>query len=396
MKRRFWTTGLVLALVANSLSIGLILTRGSTSSGEQQPRFKEYPLRRGTLTSLVSADGIVRPIYRVEIKSKASGRVEELPVDAGQLVSRNQLLCRLDQTDVKADLDQAQADLAIAKAETKQAQNTYERRLQLLAQHLISQDEFDQVDLTLAQANGKLVRAQTSLERAKLRFDETLVLAPIDGIVLQKYVETGQIIASGISNVGGGTKIADIADMRQVYVEAGIDEIDVGKVKVGQSATIVANAYPSSSFTGTIVRIAPEARVLQNVTLFDIVIEVKNVDGLLKSGMNVKAEVTVTRAEDAVLVPMLALLEEEDSQMNLATRQVLIKRGESFVPRTVKLGLTNAQEAVVLSGLSHCDTVGVLMTSRLKEENDRMQQEIKSSRGFGASGAVQSRSGGGH
>lgn len=396
MKRRPWLIAALLMLTLVCTLFGIKWTRVGTNAPNEQPRYKEYPLRQGTLTTVVSADGVVKPIYRVEIKSKASGRVEELPVEAGQLVSRGQLICRLDQTDVKADLDQAQADLEIAQAEIKQAQNTYERRRLLREKNLISQEECDQVELTLAQAKGKLVRAQTSLERARIRFDETRVPAPIEGVILQKYVETGQIIASGISNVGGGTKIADVADMRRVYVEAGIDEIDVGKIRVGQTARIVADAYSTSPLTGTIVRIAPEARVLQNVTLFDIVIEVENVDGLLKSGMNVNAEVTVARAENAMLIPVLALLEADDAQARSTTRQVLVKQGESYIPRAIELGLMNAQEAVVLSGLSDRDTVGVLMTSRLKEENDRMQQEIKSSRGFGNSGAAQPRGGGGH
>ncbi len=396
MKRRPWLITVSLTLTIVCVGIGIMWTRGDTIASDEQPRYKAYPLRRGTLTTVVSADGVVRPIYRVEIKSKASGRVEELPVEAGQSVSRGQLICRLDQTDVKADLDQAQADLEIAQAEIKQAQNTEERRRQLLEKNLISQEEYDQVALTLAQAKGKLVRALTSLERSRIRFAETLVPAPIDGVVLQKYVEIGQIIASGISNVGGGTKIADIADMRQVYVEAGIDEIDVGKISVGQIATIVADAYPSSTFTGTIVRVAPEARVLQNVTLFDIVIKVENIDGLLKSGMNVNAEVTVARAEDAVLIPMLALRESDNADPGMSSREVLVKQGNTFAPRAVELGLMNAQEAVVLSGLTDRDTVGVPMVSRLKEENDRMQQEIKSSRGFGSSSSSQPRGGGGH
>ncbi|MFZ1683657.1 MAG: efflux RND transporter periplasmic adaptor subunit [Candidatus Zixiibacteriota bacterium] len=396
MKRRPWLVAVLLTLTIVCVGIGFMWTRGDTNTTDEKPRYKAFPLRRGTLISVVSADGVVKPIYRVEIKSKASGRVEELPVEAGKIVVRGQLFCRLDQTDVKADLDQAQADLEIAQAEIKQAQNTEERRRQLLEMNLISQEEYDQVALTLAQAKGKLVRAQTSLERSKIRFAETLVAAPIDGVVLQKYVEIGQIIASGISNVGGGTKIADIADMRQVYVEAGIDEIDVGKIGVGQVATIVADAYPSNTFTGTIVRVAPEARVLQNVTLFDVVIKVENIDGLLKSGMNVNAEVTVARSEDAVLIPMLALLELDNADSGVSSREVLVKEGDTFAPRAVELGLMNAQEAVVLSGLTDRDTVGVPMVSRLKEENDRMQQEIRSSRGFGSSNSSQSRGGGGH
>lgn len=394
MKRFRWQLLATFVIVVVAASIYVYRTGRSGESPDSGIRFKEYAIKRGTFTSVVSADGSVVPIDRVEIKSKASGRVEELPIEAGDFVSRGSLICRLDQTDVKADMDQAQADLEIAQAEILQAQNTYDRRKQLFEKHLISQEEFDQVTLQLAQAKGKLVGSQTALDRARTRMDETVVTAPIDGVILQKYVEIGQIIASGISNVGGGTRIADIADMRRVYIEAGIDEIDVGKVRVDQEASVVADAYPSLTFSGKIVRIAPEARVEQNVTLFDIIIEVENTEGKLKSGMNVNAEVTVAKDDNALLIPMLALNEPTEPSGNRNSRQVFVKQDGAFVPREIEIGLNNAEVAVVVSGLTEGDTVGVQMTSRLKAENDRMQQEIRGSRSFGTGGTTQPRPGG--
>jgi HlyD family secretion protein len=387
MRRIRYQLAAAFVIVVIATSVYLYRTGRSGESQDKSLAYKEYAVKRGTFTSVVSADGSVVPIDRVEIKSKASGRVEELPVEAGDFVSRGSLICRLDQTDVRADMDQAQADLEIAQAEIVQAQNTYDRREQLFKKQLISQEEFDQVTLQLAQAKGKLVGAQTALDRTRTRMDETVVTAPIDGVILQKYVEIGQIIASGISNVGGGTRIADVADMRRVYIEAGIDEIDVGKVRIDQEATVVAAAYPSLIFSGKIVRIAPEARVVQNVTLFDIIIEVGNIDGKLKSGMNVNAEVTVVRDDNALLIPVLAMNEPKEASGSRNSRRVLVKQGDSFVPREIEIGLTNAGEALIVSGLTDGDTVGVPMTSRLKDENDRMEQEIKGSRGFGTSNA---------
>jgi HlyD family secretion protein len=387
MRRIRYQLAAAFVIVVIATSVYIYRTGRTGESQDKSLAYKEYAVKRGTFTSVVSADGSVVPIDRVEIKSKASGRVEELPVEAGDFVSRGSLICRLDQTDVRADMDQAQADLEIAQAEIVQAQNTYDRREQLFKKQLISQEEFDQVTLQLAQAKGKLVGAQTALDRTRTRMDETVVTAPIDGVILQKYVEIGQIIASGISNVGGGTRIADVADMRRVYIEAGIDEIDVGKVRIDQEATVVAAAYPSLIFSGKIVRIAPEARVVQNVTLFDIIIEVGNIDGKLKSGMNVNAEVTVVRDDNALLIPVLAMNEPKEASGSRNSRRVLVKQGDSFVPREIEIGLTNAGEAVIVSGLTDGDTVGVPMTSRLKDENDRMEQEIKGSRGFGTSNA---------
>lgn len=360
-------------------------TRGTSVDENGGPGFKEYKAERGTFKVAVSANGIVTPIDRVEIKSKASGRIEDLPVEVGDFVGKNALIARLDQTDVKAELDQAKADLDIATAELKQATDNHYRRQQLFEKKLISEEELDQAVLALAQAKGKMVRAQTVFDRAQIQFDETIVRAPISGIILQKYVEEGQIIASGISNVSGGTPIADIADMNSVYIEAGIDEIDVGKVGVGQEAVVVAEAYPQMRFSGKIVRISPEARVDQNVTLFDVIIEVENREGKLKSGMNTTVEITIIEEKDVLLVPTMVLNMPRDENEKRNIRMVMIKEGDTFVPHRVEIGLSDFKHTIILSGLNEGDLIGVPMTSRLKDENDQMQERIRNSRSFGTS-----------
>jgi HlyD family secretion protein len=297
-----------IAVVALMVFISVFLASGKNSSNtEESIKFKEVKVERGTFEVKVSANGIVKPIDRIEMKSKASGEVVELPVEEGDFIHKGDLIARLDQKDERANFEQAQADLDIANAQLTQAQRTYDRREQLFQSNLISEEERDQIVLNLAVAKGKVVQAKTALERAKERLSEAVVRAPIDGIILQKYVEQGQIIASGINNVGGGTPIVDIADMASVYIEAGIDEVDIGKIKVGQTATVIADAYPNLLFHGKIVRIDPEATVEQNVTLFDVIIEVQNTDGKLKSGMNTSIEITIQRQDSVLLAPTVAL-----------------------------------------------------------------------------------------
>lgn len=348
------------------------------------PEYKEYSVERGNFRVVVSASGVVMPIDRVEIKSKASGRMEELPVEEGDFIKQGALIARLDQTDVKAELEQAKADLDIAEAELKQAQNNYRRRQQLFEKGLISEEEQDEADLSLARAKGNMVRAQTTLERAQVLFDESIVRAPISGIILQKYVEEGQIIASGISNVSGGTPIVDIADMSSVYIEAGVDEIDVRRVNIGQPATVVAEAYHLSRFSGRIIRIAPEAKVEQNVTLFDVVIEVENREGKLKSGMNATVDITVVDERDVLLVPTMALSEPKGPQAARNLRRTFLKQGIKYVEHEIQIGRSNFRQTVVTSGLEEGDIVAVPMTSRLKAENERMEERIRSSRSFGS------------
>jgi HlyD family secretion protein len=385
-------TGIVLVSAIAGITV-FFLTGRESDSGMNEVKIKEVIVERGTFQIIVTANGVVKSIDRIEIKSKASGEIVELPVEEGDFINQGDLIARLDQKDERAEVAQAQADFDIAKAELKQAQSTFERRNKLFQDNLISEEEQGQITLDLAVAKGTVIQTSTTLERAQERLSEAVVRAPIDGIILQKYVEEGQIIASGVSTVSGGTPIVDIADMSSVYIETGIDEIDIGKVQIGHSAKVVADAYPELEFNGKIVRIAPEARIEQNVTLFDLVVEVKNNDGKLRSGMNTRVEIEIVKKENVLLAPAITMqipdvkdLEDyQKKEVNI--REVLIKQGDKFIPQMVEIGLYNFKQVIILAGVEEGSILGVPMTSRLKDESERLQERIKrirSSRSFGS------------
>ena len=122
------------------------------------------------------------------------------------------------------------------------------------------------------------------------RLKDCTVRSPIPGIVLQKTVEDGQIISSGINSVSGGTLIATVAKMDSVYVYAEVDEVDVGQVQIGQMAKVVPDAFPDNAFYGTVLRIAPLAQVEQNLATFNVTVIVPNPNRKLKAGMNTTVE----------------------------------------------------------------------------------------------------------
>jgi len=379
--------GLGAIFVVIVVAIILLLVCDNTSHEQSSERkYKEFTVERGTFQVTVSASGVVKPIDRIEIKSKASGEIVDLPVEQGDEVLKGALIARLDQKDERAAVAQAQADLDIAQAELNQAQRIYDRRNELFDRKLISEEEWNQIELNRTVAKGKLVQATTALDRAQERLSESVVRAPIDGVILQKYVEEGQIIASGVSTVGGGTPIVDLADMRSVHIEAGIDEIDIGKIHIGQTALVIAEAYHQIQFSGKVVRIAPEAKIEQNVTLFDVIVEVENTDGKLKSGMNTTIEITIVEKNDILLIPAVALMTPPDPPGSPDDRTVLLKRNGDYVPHQVTIGLSSFRQAEILTGLEEGDILGVPMTSRLKEENEQMEERIRSSRSFGATG----------
>ena len=379
-----WVLVLAVIAAAGALAASRLLPFEAPDPAQAGPKYKDVTAERRTFRIAVTANGLVRPIDRIELKSKASGEVIQLPIEVGDRVEKGALIAKLDQVEERAALAQAGADLDIARAELDLAEKNFARREQLFSSNVISKEVQDQTTLDLAVARSKLVQAETALERARERLEDTVITAPVAGVILQKYVESGQIIASGVSNVGGGTPIADIADMRNVYIEAGIDEIDIGKVAVGQKAAIRAEAYPEHRYEGEVVRIAPEARVEQNVTLFDVVIEVANTDVNLKSGMNTTVEIVIVDEPDVLTIPVAALQKDRAIPGEPAAA-VLVKQGEGYVTREIRTGRSDHRVIEVLEGLADGEVLGIPMVSRLKQENDLMNSRMRERRSFGSS-----------
>lgn len=467
---------------------------GSTSEPEAQTVSGQVQrvarVTRGNLNLVVSANGVVQPINRVEIKSKASGQIEQLNFEEGQFVRKGDLLIALDQRTAKNDFEQAKADLELAQANLKQAENNYKRAQELFAKNLISQQERDQSNVDFVRAQSQLIKAQAALSSADERLRDTRVMAPISGIILTKNVEIGQIISSGVSNVGGGTLLATLADMNEVYVETNVDEVDIGKVNVGQRAKVVADAYPDESFWGEVIRIAPLGKTQQNVTTFNVIVLVKNIGNRLKAGMSASVDIEIFNRQNVLLVPtealkdprseqgraMLALMRqpteeksttasdtsnnaggatgrvtdwqamrermekmspeermrefqkmrerfqamppEEREKMRAQMRQqfggqgggggvmifldgsqqgrrqrqaqvgnveevrervVMVKEGENFVPRLIKVGASNFDYAEVMSGLDEGDEIQITTISRAKIAAEQMAERMRSS-----------------
>jgi HlyD family secretion protein len=383
-----WALAPAVIVAAGALAASRLLPFEESDPAWAGPKYKDVTAERGAFRIAVTANGLVRPIDRIELKSKASGEVIQLPIEVGDRVEKGALIAQLDQVEERAALAQAGADLDIARAELDLAEKNFARRQQLFSSNVISKEVQDQTELDLAVARSKLVQANTALDRTRERVEDTVITAPVGGVILQKYVESGQIIASGVSNVGGGTPIADIADMRNVYIEAGIDEIDIGKIAVGQKAAIRAEAYPEHRYEGEVVRIAPEARVEQNVTLFDVVIQVVNTDANLKSGMNTTVEIVIVDEPDVLTIPVAALRRDRAGpggpQPGGPAAAVLVKQGEDYVTREIRTGRSDQRVIEVLEGLADGAVLGIPMVSRLKQENDLMNARMRERQSFGS------------
>ncbi len=311
---------------------GWILLGGSSGrtevagpSGQVQ---RVVTVEKGDLNLLVSANGVVQPINKVEIRSKAGGQIVEMNFIEGQYVEKGDLLLLVDQTIAKNDLEQSRADLQVAEANLTQSENSNNRTKELFLKQLVSQQEVDQSNTELVRAQAQLVKAKASLSNAEDKMRDTRIIAPASGLVLSKNVELGQIISSATSNVGGGTLLATVANMDEVYVYTKVDEVDIGRVRVGQKAVVIADAFPDDRFEGRVIRIAPQGVTQQNVTSFDVIVQVRNENAKLKAGMSTSVDIEVFNRHGVLLAPNEALKDPNSDQ-----GKALMAEGNLTIPK---------------------------------------------------------------
>ena len=233
-------------------------------------------------------------------------------METGQEVQRGSLMVRIDPRTPKNQVDQAQADLDVARATLANAESQKRRSEELYQSQSITEQEYEQSQLDYANAKASVIRAQVALDNANIRLEDTDVRAPISGTVIEKLVERGQVISSPTSDVGGGTVILRMADLNLVQVRTLVDETDIGKIQPGLQATVAVDAYPNRPFEGEVLKIEPLATTTQNVTMFPVIVRIRNREGLLRPGMNAEVEIHVGRRDSVLAIPNAALRTTRD------------------------------------------------------------------------------------
>jgi HlyD family secretion protein len=279
---------------------------------DSAPVYQALAVERRDIVVSASAAGSIEPVLTVEIKSKASGEIMDLRVDTGDEVEQGQLVALIDPRVPRNDVAEAQAQLEVAEAQLQNAESQLRRSDTLYKTQSITEQEFEASRLTYANAKASLLRAQVTLQMARDALEDTRVVAPINGTIIQKNVERGQVISSPTRDVGGGTVLMRMANLDTVQVRAMVDETDIGKVAAGLETTVTVEAYPQQPFTGAVLKIEPLAEVSQNVTMFPVLIRIDNRSGLLKPGMNAEVEIHIGRRDGVLAVPVAALRSQRD------------------------------------------------------------------------------------
>ncbi|MDC1360008.1 efflux RND transporter periplasmic adaptor subunit [Gammaproteobacteria bacterium] len=371
--------------------------------GEKEQEFKFYTLKEAGAQQLeltVEASGTVEAISSIEIKSKASGQVLFLGAEVGDYVEEGVVLARIDQRTPTNTLAQANADLEVAKVRLSNAQNQFDRSKRLHEEGNISDKSFEDAQEAFSSARAQLVRAEVFLENARIALDDTSVRSPIAGTVISRLAEVGQVITSPTSAVGGGTLLMEMADLNKVRVRALIDEIDIGKISIGQEVTLKVSAYRDKRFTGVVSKIEPMSKIDQNVTTFPVLIDIENTDNLLLIGMNTDVEIEILNEEVALALPAGSLRTRKDVVSvagllgikqadldsflskkvpgeNFDTFIVLKKTSKGAFPHWVKVGKTDLNHVEVKGGIAEKEIVYVLPSEGLIKYQQRFSERVK-------------------
>ena len=260
----------------------------------------------------VEAAGEVEPVTTVEVKSKASGEILELAVDTGDLVESGTLLAQIDQRVLKNTLKQAEASLTVAKARLANSSSQLERINSLYVNKSVSKADWEKSSLDHATAQSEVVQREIAVENAVIQLGDCDVNAPITGTIIERAVEQGTVISSPMGNSSGGTLLLKMADLSRVQVRMLVNEIDIGKMKPGVSATVNVAAYANRPFQGEVIKVEPQATTVQNVTMFPVLIDLENREGLLRPGMNADVDVVVADRNQVLAIPNAALRTQGD------------------------------------------------------------------------------------
>jgi HlyD family secretion protein len=413
--------------IAIYLAVGGVMLAGCAQETETRS-WNLARIQNRDIVVAVQAAGIIEPVTRVELKSKASGEILEIGAETGDEVEAGKLLVQIDKRTPRNSLAQAEAELLAAQARRDIAKSQRDRTQKLFKSGTLNQVDLEQSVLEYANAQAEVVRAEVAVENARIALDDTEVRAPIRGTVIQRDVEVGQVISSPTMDVGGGSILLYMADLRYVQVRALVDETDIGKIAAGQEAVVTVAAYPNQPFSGRVLKIEPQAAEEETVTLFAVIVTIDNEGGLLKPGMNAEVEVDIANRYGVAAIPTIALrtpkdvaaaaiftgIEEEQIREQLrsggmdmpdmvsgastdtegewsspgAKKPPVAGQGYMFggeywvfvlqdgvpVAREIRTGLTDLDYSEVLSGLTVDDQIILLPSSDLIMSQDRFKQ----------------------
>lgn len=332
---------------------------------------KTVTAKKADVTTLVTATGTIEPINQVDVGTQVSGVVEKIYVDYNSEVTEGQLIAELDKTNLNASLTQAQAAYDNAVSQRNYTKTIYDRQKTLYDNQVISKSDFDDASYNYETAKGTVTQRYSDLQSSRTNLGYANIYSPINGVVLSRDIDEGQTVAASYSTP---TLFTIAQDLREMQVEADVDEADIGSVQEGQRVEFTVDAYLGETFTGEVTQVRLDPTVTSNVVTYTVVIKADNPDLKLKPGLTATISIFTLELND-VLTAEAKAINFKPERETLATYNLqhqieatnngqrsreetalwVLEANGTITPKTVTLGASDGVNVQILSGINKGD-----------------------------------------
>lgn len=354
-----------------SLAVGVIIVAGIAIwafGGQAKKRkvvYETATVDRANISNSVMATGTIEPVTEVEVGTQVSGIIDRLYADYNSVVTKGQLIAKMDKVTLQSELASQKATYDGAKAEYEYQQKNYERNKGLHEKQLISDTDYEQSLYNYQKAKSAFDSSKASLAKAERNLSYATITSPIDGVVISRDVEEGQTVASGFETP---TLFTIAADLTQMQVVADVDEADIGDVEEGQRVSFTVDAYPNDVFEGKVTQIrlgatssSSSTTTTTTVVTYEVVISAHNPDLKLKPRLTANITIYTLDKQGVLSVPAKALrftpavplvgsnavVKDCEGEHKVWTRE-----GDTFTAHPVSIGISNGIVTEITGGIN--------------------------------------------
>jgi len=313
-------TKIILATVFTAIAIGTAIF--AFRNKEAVLQIETVQVKKGNISNVITATGTIEATKQVEVGTQVSGVVQKIYVDYNSIVKAGQLIAELDKENLLEILQQAKSAYNVALQDQNYKQVIYDRQYSLFKANVISKADYQEALFNLNTAKGTAQQQNSNLRKAQTNLGYANIYSPIDGVVLSKAVDEGQTVAASYSTP---TLFTIAKDLKEMQVEANVDEADIGSVKEGQRVTFMVDAYPDEEFAGSVTQVRLNSTVTSNVVTYTVIIKADNPEEKLKPGLTATVSIFTMELKDVLTLEAKAFAFEPD--MKLVTEYNTTKNG---------------------------------------------------------------------
>lgn len=355
---------IIIALVLVVGFIGYQKWQESQNAGNQgQDKLKNRKttevIQARDINFSVTVAGEISPAEKVSVRPEVHGKIAELPVDISDRVAKGELLFRLDDKDLKIEIDTRKKQIDSANLQLEQSKSEYERSKKLFNDGLISEEAFQNIKTRYEVSQITRARAQNDFDLSQEKLSKTSILAPFDCTVLSRPVSIGQAV-SGTGGQSSGTEVMEIADLNNLIILAHVNQADVSRMGKNQKVKIEIEAVADLVVDGIVERIAPQATIRSGIKGFSTRIKLMNTDPSIIPGMTATINIPVANSKDVVAAPLASIFtERNEAEQRTETYAYVKKEEKKYLKQMVDVGVNDLDFVEVLKGLSVDDEVAL-------------------------------------